>query len=274
MELHRIQNAQVLRNRIDQLIKEDSKVDFLVGGDLNSHYNQSTIHSETMTETGINDRLLSSGIEPNVMRAGKSLYNLWHELPVEQRGSDAWRGKWGTLMHILIPHTLYDSHGIGYDEDSFKVENHLGLNEIEGMGIPFKWSNDLNGFGTSDHFPVSYCFRIAQSPTQKGKNFPEVERESRPVNYMQAKESAMKWNTSQLQTKNYGKTFSFNGVIENKKPLKIRINNLSLGLYSFDPKTKSHLFSYSKGDSISGFGYLSRYRGQWQFIIAQSDWID
>ena len=24
----------------------------------------------------------------------RSLYNLWHELEVEERGSDAWKGKW------------------------------------------------------------------------------------------------------------------------------------------------------------------------------------
>ncbi len=32
MERYRIQNAQVLRNRIDQLIEENPKIDFLVGG--------------------------------------------------------------------------------------------------------------------------------------------------------------------------------------------------------------------------------------------------
>jgi hypothetical protein len=47
-----------------------------------------------------------------------------------------------------------------------------------------------------------------------------------------------------------------------------------MGLYSFDDKTREILFSHSKGDSISGVGYLSRYRGQWQFIVAKEDWVD
>jgi hypothetical protein len=70
MELHRIQNAEVLRNRIDELVREDPKIDLLVGGDLNSHYNQSVVYKEEMKETGINDRLLSSEIEP----AGKKYW--------------------------------------------------------------------------------------------------------------------------------------------------------------------------------------------------------
>ena len=56
-----------------------------------------------MRITGINDVLgyqqeTSYGFTPD-----SKLYNLWHELPAEQRGSDAWKGKWGTLMHILLP---------------------------------------------------------------------------------------------------------------------------------------------------------------------------
>ena len=46
MELHRIQNAEVLRKRIDELVREDPKIDLLVGGDLNSHYNQSVVYKE------------------------------------------------------------------------------------------------------------------------------------------------------------------------------------------------------------------------------------
>ena len=42
MEMLRLQSAQVLRQRIDEIKDMNEEVDFLVGGDLNSHYNQST----------------------------------------------------------------------------------------------------------------------------------------------------------------------------------------------------------------------------------------
>ena len=111
-----------------------------------------------MKRTGINDILLSDEIEPIKINRGKRLYNLWFELPTAQRGSDAWRGKWGTLMHILLPGSLYDSSGICYVTDSFQVEKIYGVNIIPGMDIPLKWSNELNGFGASDNFPVSARF--------------------------------------------------------------------------------------------------------------------
>ena len=61
MEKHRIQNATTLRMRIDDLTAKDPKVDFIVGGDLNSHYNQSTVYADQMKKTGINQVLLSMG---------------------------------------------------------------------------------------------------------------------------------------------------------------------------------------------------------------------
>ena len=274
MEVHRIQNAQVLRSRIDQLIKEKPNLDFIVGGDLNSHYNQSTIYREEMKRTGINDILLSDRIEPTRVNRGRRLYNLWFELPIGHRGSDAWRGKWGTLMHILLPGSLYDSTGISYVTDSFKVEKIYGLNVISGLDIPFKWSNDLNGFGASDHFPISARFHTNAKYPRAGNSFPEIENIQRLINYKQAKESANLWKNSNLRPQNYGRTYRFFGVIAKKKTLNLKIQNRFFGLYSFDQKTRNLLYSLSEGDNFSGYGYLSRYQGQWQFIIPQIDWID
>jgi endonuclease/exonuclease/phosphatase family metal-dependent hydrolase len=274
MEVHRIQNAQVLRSRIDQLVEKKPNLDFLVGGDLNSHYNQSTIYRDEMKRTGINDILLSDGVEPIKRFRGKRLYNLWFELPTTQRGSDAWRGKWGTLMHILLPGSLYDSTGICYVTDSFQVEKIYGVNVISGMDIPFKWSNELNGFGASDHFPVSARFHTNAKQPEKGNNFPEVENIQRSINYKKAKESANIWLNSNLKPQNYGRSYRLSGAIVRKKPLTLKIQDRFLGLYSFDQKVRNSLYSLSEGDNFSGYGYLSRYRGQWQFIIPHSDWID
>ena len=48
MEIVRMQNAEVLRRRINEMLKQDPTIDFLVGGDLNSHYNQSTVYRNVM----------------------------------------------------------------------------------------------------------------------------------------------------------------------------------------------------------------------------------
>lgn len=274
MELYRIQNAQILRRRIDQLCLEKPHADFLVAGDLNSHYNQSTVYQNLMNRTGINDILLSSSIEPAEKQNGKLLYNLWHELPPNQRGSDAWRGYWGTLMHILLPGNLYDAKGINYITDSFQVERYAGLNQIEGLEIPFSWSNELSGFGSSDHFPISALFQISNKLTKKGNNFQIIEDQQRAINYESAKKTATPWNNLKLHPKNFGKTFKFHGKVEKKKPLTINIDGYSFGLYSHDANVRKQLFSQSTGETISGYGYLSRYRGQWQFLLAKKSWLD
>ena len=177
-------------------------------------------------------------------------------------------------MHILLPDTLYDTKGVHYVTDSFQVESWSRHNKIEGLEIPFKWSNELNGFGTSDHFPLSAQFMTNEGRTAKGKNYTKVETNQRSIDYEGAKKNASVWNQSKLNPKNFGKTFYFTGIVSKKKPFCLKINELEMGIYSFDSQTKESLFSHSIGEKISCYGYLSRYRGNWQFIVAKNDWID
>ena len=274
MEIFRQQNATVLRNRINQLIDQNPATDFIVGGDLNSHYNQSTVYSEEMKRTGINHILKSSATEPPGIGIDKNLYNLWYEIPPNKRGSDIWKGKWGTLMHILIPSSLYDNKGVNYVSDSFRVESYSGLNEIPGLKIPFEWSNDLSGFGSSDHFPLSALFKVSNGKTEQGLSYPKTEIQQRTVNFDHAKNNAENWQTSFLKPLNFGKTYKIQGIIGKKNPLTLLINQREFGLYSYDPATRNLLFSSKTGDNFSAIGYLSRYRGKWQFIIASKDWIN
>ena len=273
MENHRLQNATTLRKRIDTLVASSPDRDFLVGGDLNSHYNQSTVYASNMKKTGINGILGSMGKQHQPETKGAELYNLWHEIPPRERGSDAWRGKWGTLMHILLPPSLYDDKGISYLNDSFKVAKFPELNQITETGIPRKWSNELDGFGASDHFPLVAKFSNQGQKPQKGKGFEEVEPSLRKVDFSLAIKRALIWKPSSLAPKNYGRTFRFSGVITRNKPITLQAKGHQLGLYSFDPKTRGILFSLKEGSSVSGFGRLSRYRGQWQFILEDTDWL-
>jgi endonuclease/exonuclease/phosphatase family metal-dependent hydrolase len=271
MERHRLQNARTLRMRIDELNKADPQADFLIGGDLNSHYNQATVYETAMEQTGINHILGSVGRLPT-KKDGK-LYNLWHEVPIEQRGSDAWRGNWGTLMHILIPHSLADGKGINYLDGSFEIAKFTGLNAVTGSGIPFAWSNDLGGFGASDHFPLVARFIVGNSKSKGTKTFKEVENEPRRVIYSTAIKRAAKWKPESLNPSNYGQVFHFEGIVSRSKPLTLLAQGHQIGLYSFDPKTRDALFSLKQETPVSGHGRLSRYRGQWQFIIENTDWL-
>jgi hypothetical protein len=69
----------------------------------------------------------------------------------------------------------------------------------------------LNGFGTSDHFPLSARFQTKGEETKKGNHFPEIEREQRLIDYTEAKDSAIPWQNSFLLTPKFWKDFSILG---------------------------------------------------------------
>ena len=73
----------------------------------------------------------------------------------------------GYTNAYYLPSTMYDAKGINYVSDSFRVESFKEINQIDGLEIP-SWSNDLNGFGCSDHFPISALFQISDQPTKVG----------------------------------------------------------------------------------------------------------
>jgi endonuclease/exonuclease/phosphatase family metal-dependent hydrolase len=155
----RVQNATVLRALIDARLEADPMADIIIAGDLNSHYNHSILFPDM--ETGINDVLGSQGNELAIRDLdGVDLYNLWFELPPEQRYSEVWRGHRGTLMHLLITRGLYDQSGITYVDGSFRTLQVPGVN-ADLLGRPLDWSfAGETGAGASDHFPVVAQFTV------------------------------------------------------------------------------------------------------------------
>jgi hypothetical protein len=149
----RVENARVLRALVDARLAEDLFADIIIGGDLNSHYNHSTLFPEM--ETGINDVLGSQGNELAIRELeGPDLYNLWFEIEPEARYSEVWRGRRGSLMHLLVTRGLYDTHGIQYVDGSFDKLLLPGLNADE-LGRPLDWNfAGETGGGVTDHLPV------------------------------------------------------------------------------------------------------------------------
>jgi len=154
-EKTRVANARTLRNRLNEIFRADPNADVILGGDFNSQYNQNRRYAKTMKETGINDVLGSQGNELAVRGTTRDLYNLWYELPADQRGSDTFRGEWGTLMHVMISRGLYDYRGVQYVDNSFGVAKIAGLNR--GMRRVYRCGGRATARrarGFSDHFPI------------------------------------------------------------------------------------------------------------------------
>ncbi|HEX2100121.1 MAG TPA: endonuclease/exonuclease/phosphatase family protein, partial [Candidatus Synoicihabitans sp.] len=147
LEQVRLDNARVLRARLDEILADDPTADILVGGDFNGHYNQKQRYP-AMARTALNDVLLSQGHELAIRQQVRSLYNLWYELPPSERGSDTYRGEWGTLQQMMISRGLYDRRGVQYEDNSFQVGRIAGLN-ADLAGAPRRWDAGGSGAGFS-----------------------------------------------------------------------------------------------------------------------------
>lgn len=281
VEKVRVENAKVLKARLDELRTQNPRVDFILGGDFNSDYNQSHRYPY-MELTGINDILKSTGNELAVARAeSDKIFNLWYEHPLNSRGSDIFRGFWGTLMQIMISPGLYDFHGVQYVDNSFDVKRIPGKNVYAISGSPVRWSSVGNGFGYSDHLPISMNFRVSH------------ENDSGRIIHLSSPNITDDdlWSPIQVTVRmpeegEYITTTSVHGYLQIPElfdqlflvegtltaPNKIEVNGQIFDLYApgFNVST---VFRSQTGNVARFYGRLGIFRGNWQFVIESEEFI-
>lgn len=280
IEQTRVQNAAVLRHRLNQIMTVNPMVDFVLGGDFNSDYNQSHRYPY-MSVTGVNDILKSVGDESMVAYgATDAVYNLWYEHPIDRRGSDVFRGFWGTLMQIMISPGMYDQSGVSYVDNSFEVLRIPGKNVYETSGAPIRWSAVQNGYGLSDHLPISMRF-TASAPSEVGdkiylmnpsKNDDELWTSIPVVSNIPEKGQYFVSTeiTEPIRTMNYfDKMLLVTGTISSRG--KVLVNNEIYDVYSpvFDAR---QVFSQTDKE-VKFFGRLGQFRGNWQFVIDSEEYV-
>lgn len=275
-------NAKTLRDRLEDLLAKNPSADILITGDFNSNYNQSQSYA-FMGQTAVNDVLGSQGDEAaTAATSGFSLYNLWHELPREQRRSDQYGGNWGTLMQKMITPGLYDFSGIQYVDNSFEVVALDGINTRTALRLPRRWSNAGKGFGASDHFPIAARFRtVEDADTGKrialespGKNdesaeplqagFESVRPEQVPV--FSPRDAA------ELE-RSIGEIFRVKGKLVSRRPLTLDVGGTTYKLWFSDSEWRKLMSGVRNGDEIEFLGQLELHKGNLQFVIAARGWI-
>jgi endonuclease/exonuclease/phosphatase family metal-dependent hydrolase len=283
----RAANAQTLRARLDEILRADANADIIIGGDLNSQYNQKARYPKMKT-TGINDVLGSQGNELAVRQAERPLYNLWFELPPEQRGSDTFRGEWGTLMHLLISRGLYDYNGVQYVDNSFTVAKFPGLN-ADGDGLPLRWTFDgAAGAGFSDHFPIAARFvtvtegrkdrYLALRNASEGKTSAAARK---TIDYAKTdlQRVAVQLDAipagASIRTADFkGKIFRVEGKVLGGARLAVEFRGEVYDVWSFDEALRNKLRAdYPEGATIRFYGELGQYRERWQLVIQDASWI-
>jgi endonuclease/exonuclease/phosphatase family metal-dependent hydrolase len=277
-------NAKTVRDRLDAIFAADPSADVIITGDFNSQYNQTAVYP-FMGKTGINDVLGSQGDEAATAGATNlSLYNLWHELPEEKRGSDHYNGQWGTLMQGLVTPGLYDHNGLQYVDNSFTVVALDGANSVTELGIPRRWSNLGQGSGFSDHFPVAFRIRtVADGDKAKrleladaGK--PSDETSLRPVGFDRLKADKLPVFDAKAAADlgaRMGEFFRVAGKIASRRPLTLETGGNKYSLWASD-KASDALRPIRKlpvGSEVEIIGLLSTHKGKPQFLVEDPAWI-
>lgn len=169
-ESMRVASAKALKRRIGQI----GGVDYIIAGDLNSHYEEKKIflrkrkHNDTNGITGINDTLQTwknrhPVSQNDLMHCKSCSYNLWYELPAKQRWSHNFYGKKEALDHLIISPALLDGKGVDYVDGSFKrfIRDYLFHRRAL-----YRWQRSRKhpkhhlGKGYSDHLPVFAEFTV------------------------------------------------------------------------------------------------------------------
>ncbi len=286
-EATRVENARTLRQRLDEILRADPNADLILGGDFNSQYNQKQRYP-AMKTAAMNDVLRSQGNELAVRGPDRDLYNLWHELPPEQRGSDTFRGEWGTLMHLIISRGLYDFRGVQYVDNSFSVAKFSGLN-TDDKGLPVRWSFDgPGGAGFSDHFPLAARFVTVndgradryvslRKPSEEGAGALGVTK----IGYGKLDLPALALTAAKLpagamiRTEAYkGKIFRVEGRVPAGERLAVEFLGETYDVWSYDEALRNQLRAANPaGARIRFYGELGQYRGRWQFVIQDPSWV-
>ena len=287
-EIDRRANARTLRTRLDQLLADDPNADILIGGDLNSHYNQKARYRD-LKETGLNDILGSQGNELALRGKERDLYNLWFELPSDARGSDVYRGEWGTLMHLIVTRGLYDMRGVQYEDNSFAVMKIPGLN-ADALGLPVRWKPFVApGTGFSDHFPLYARFRtVTENRTDRWMpltkpNIDDTATAPRKVDYAPVDLfknalvfSELRAGTDVRDGTYTGKVFHVkaDGYTNDRGHVKVKLGGLEYDVFSRQKDVRDLLRKrINEGKPLHFYGELGLYKGVWQFLLHGKEWV-
>lgn len=285
MEKIRVQNATVLRNRLDEILAENKSVDFVLGGDFNSDYNQSHRY-DYMEVTAVNDILRSTGDERKVKQGdSRAVYNLWYEHDINQRGSDTFRGYWGTLMQIMISSGLYDYHGFQYVDNSFDVGRFPGKNVYANSGAPRRWSAFGTGSGYSDHLPISMKLIIVEQndpdsviTLQNPGYVDDATWSPIPVTYHMPNPSDVVipqiYGDSRLTAGTYyGQLLWVESEISSA--FTVEVNGETFGLWAPGFNIRNRFSDTAgTGEIVTFIGRLGIFRGNWQFVIEDEQYIN
>ncbi|MGE9290345.1 MAG: endonuclease/exonuclease/phosphatase family protein [Puniceicoccales bacterium] len=281
----RMQNAQTVRYVLEEILANDPQADVVIAGDLNSYYDQIRLYPE-MKRTGINSVLGSQGDEQAVANGEEELYNLWFELPVDERFSEVWRGRKGTLMNMIITPGLYDDRGIRYLDNSFDVLQIPGVN-ADDWGRPIRFQFEGGGRGGSDHLPILARFETVDGsgeailPLKNPGREEDQPGEILYLNYdLERYAGPAPVPMKDLLTlprsewgKFLGQLFIVEGRWVSRNPPTLLTGEEEMEVYCPDPSIWDQVGKLSPGKTVRFVGELGTWKGNYQWVIRDASWL-
>ena len=176
----RLAVAQLMMQDLAKKKALDPALDALIVGDFNTEY----------TDPAVVNGLNSTGDESAMLGAATDkMYNLWFELPENQRCSYSFNGRRGCIDNILVSQGLFEVQGFSLLDNSTRAVGHSGfasLKLMNGNGTPLRWQiqkaydgsktvTKHMGLGYSDHLPIVADFQV-QSPNDSSSTKLKVKR--------------------------------------------------------------------------------------------------
>ncbi len=197
VESKRMKYAKVLKSRLDAF---PNTKPYIVLGDFNTDYD-----AHLSLEKKLNDTAGKTGLhhilgiadknvlvhETSMLKTSKDLhYTLWNELPLKERWNTKFYGKKGTPDHIVLSPALFDTKGIEYVNNSFRVFRKEYLFTKRGYINRWQYKKAKHrGKGYSDHLPVYAYFD--SKPYELGGDRKKLvkNRKIQAIEYLYTKES-------------------------------------------------------------------------------------
>lgn len=288
-EKQRVKNARDLRTAVEAVIVKNPQADILIGGDLNTYYNAAQhFPASDDRDRWSNTRdyaievLGSQGDELATKMGKKTFYNLWFEVTPDKRGSELYRGNWGTLMMFLVTPGLYDSEGVTYVDNSFRVIKVPGLNAVGPWNQPKNWHfTGEAGGGFSDHFPIAVT--LTTDPVKMGMYVSSTDADGPAtvpsVDYGAVRITALPELTAlpdqepATLVENMGEVFAVQGTLVFTQPFIVRVGEQHYEIYAYDDSIREQLNRLPANEEIRFIGQLDEHRGKSQFVIHHADWL-
>ena len=233
-----------------------------------------------MIPNGINTTLGSQSNEADLLSLqAADLYNLWYELPAGERGSEVYRNKWGSLMHLIISRGLYEQGGVTYVDGSFRVLAIPGRNTHVESGVPVRWQSiGDDGYGYSDHLPLVANFRYSESSHPDWIEIEQPARESDEAEVRAAlrREMAVAPETGDLlqQVSNLGRLLRLRAEVLELEPLRVRTGDEEFPVWIPNRGLRREVTAnWEPGSTVNLVAVVGMYKGEWQLVIEEAAWV-